>query len=212
MNMRTITGIVLVFFVLSTLTGCTIILQKGRRSDIEKIGELSTEIDRLSQAKAALEDRLKAEIAAKEVSLSMEERGLVLTFVSEVLFDSGKAVIKTGAYQALDKVAQVLLSSAAGMNVGIEGHTDNQPIKFSKWGSNWELSGARALAVLNYLLEKGVEPTRLSFIGYGEFRPVDSNDTKEGRQKNRRVEVIILPAMTKKADSTELLEPKENLK
>lgn len=213
MKMRFIASMVVVFFVLSTLTGCTIILQKGRRSDMDKIGELSTEIDRLSQAKAMLEDRLKKEIEAKEVSLSMQDRGLVLTFVSEVLFDSGKAVIKKEAYDALDKVAGVLESGAAGMNVGVEGHTDNQPIKYSTWKSNWDLSGARALAVLNYLLGKGVEPGRLSFIGYGEFKPVASNDTKEDRQKNRRVEIVILPPMSKQqAGETGLLEPKENLK
>lgn len=213
MKIRVITSVVLAFFVLSTLTGCTIIWQKGRRSDIEKISELSSEIDRLSQAKAMLEDRLKKEIEAKEVSLSMQDRGLVLTFVSEVLFDSGKAVVRQEAFNALDKVAEVLQSGAAGMNVGIEGHTDDQPIKFSNWTSNWQLSGARALAVLNYLLEKGVEPTRLSFIGYGEFKPVAANDTKEGRQKNRRVEIVILPPMTKEAgQSSGLLEPKENLK
>lgn len=211
MKLRTITHIVLVCFVLSMFTGCTIILQKGRRSDIEKIGELSTEIDRLSQSKALLEDRLKDEIAAKEVSVSMEERGLVLTFVSEVLFDSGKAKIKKRAYKILDKVAAVMLESAAGMLVGIEGHTDNVPIKFSKWESNWHLSGARARAVLKYLLGRGIDPLRLSFIGYGEFRSVASNDTKAGKQKNRRVEIVILPTMSKESQ-LDVLDPMLDLK
>jgi chemotaxis protein MotB len=127
----------------------------------------------------------------------MEDKGLVVTFVSEVLFDSGKAVIKKHAYESLDKVANVLVTSAAGMNVGIEGHTDNQPIKYSGWESNWDLSGSRAKSVLNYLLKKGVEPQRLSFIGYGEYKPVASNATADGKQKNRRVEIVILPTITK---------------
>ena len=104
-------------------------------------------------------------------------------------------------------------------NVGIEGHTDNQPIKLSGWKTNWELSSSRALSVLHYLVkQKGIAPERLSANGYGEFHPVDSNDTKEGRQLNRRVEIVILPQLTKvkedRAVSTEPIPvvPQENLK
>lgn len=213
MKKRFVVSVVMLSFVLSTLTGCTIILQKGRRTDIQKISELSSEVDRLSRAKSMLEDRLKKEIADREVSLSMQDRGLVLTFVSEVLFDSGKAKIKTSAFDTLNKVADVLNSSAAGLNIGVEGHTDNQPIKYSGWESNWQLSGERARAVLKYLLERGVGPERLSFIGYGEYRPVASNDTKEGRQKNRRVEVVIIPPIEKVEQQADtVVEPAENLK
>jgi chemotaxis protein MotB len=81
--------------------------------------------------------------------------------------------------------------------VGIEGHTDNDPIKKSGWKSNWELSTARALSVLHYLSEQSVNEPRLSAIGYGEYRPVASNDIKDGRQKNRRVEIVILPKIEK---------------
>lgn len=211
MKKRFVISIVVASFVLSTLTGCTIILQKGRRTDIQKISELSSEVDRLSQAKAMLEDRLRKEIADKDVKLSMEERGLVVTFVSEVLFDSGKAKIKEAAYSALDKVADVLRTSAAGLDVRVEGHTDNQPIKYSGWESNWHLSGERSKAVLTYLLDKGIDPTLISFSGYGEYRPVASNDTKEGRQKNRRVEIVIVPPIAK-AESARAAEPAENLK
>jgi chemotaxis protein MotB len=187
----------LIFVVLLNFAGCTVIFQKGRRSDIEKISQLSQEIDSLSKSKADLEEKLKSEIASKEVSLSMEDRGLVVTFLSEVLFDSGKVEIKQGAYNSLNKVASVLLDSASGMQVGVEGHTDNVPIKYSGWESNWDLSGARARSVLEFLIKKGVEPERLSFIGYGEFRPVASNATESGRQKNRRVEIVILPNLEK---------------
>jgi chemotaxis protein MotB len=99
--------------------------------------------------------------------------------------------------------------------VGIEGHTDNEQIKFSGWKSNWELSAARALSVLHYLVdEKKISGKRVSAIGYGEYRPVTSNDTREGRQQNRRVEVVILPRVTKvkEAGETKLLEPQANLK
>ena len=79
----------------------------------------------------------------------------------------------------------------------IEGHTDNQPIKRSGWKSNWELSTARALSVLHYLSEKSVAEPRLAATGYGEYKPVATNDAREGRQKNRRVEIVILPKTEK---------------
>lgn len=204
----------LVFLGLS-LTGCTFIIQKGRRSDIEKIKELSQALDELNQTKRLLEDRLAREIQDKQVRLEMMEKGLVITFVADILFDSGKAKIKSEAYPILDKVAQVLKENVPELNVGIEGHTDNQPIKYSGWRSNWELSSARALSVLHYLVgEREISPERLSAIGYGEYRPIAPNDTREGRQLNRRVEIVILPRVTKvkQAKQTAILEPPENLK
>ncbi len=190
------------------LIGCTIIFQKGRRSDIERISKLKGELSELERAKAELEDRLRKEIGDKEVSVEMAERGLVITFVAEVLFDSGKAKLRSEAHEKLDKVADVLQTTVRDLNVGIEGHTDNIPIKYSSWKSNWELSGTRAMSVLHYLNDdKGLDPNRLSATGYGEYHPVASNDTIEGRQKNRRVEIVILPKVSKKEASQE-----ENLK
>lgn len=206
-------GFVLVCFIFSNTIGCTIVFQKGRKSDIEKIRTLEEEVDRLSQIMAELEGKLKG---MEGVSLSMEERGLVITFLDEILFDSGKAKIRSEAFPALDKVSSVITEKAADLNVGVEGHTDNEPIKFSGWKSNWELSTARATSVLYRLVEKGVLPSKLSATGYGEFHPVASNDTAEGRRKNRRVEVVILPELKKVAGQDagpkEMLEPVENLK
>lgn len=184
----------LICFFFLNLMGCTIIFQKGRRSDAEKIQALQEEVDRLSQIKAELEQKLKG---VEGVSLSMQDRGLVITFLDEILFDSGKAKIRSEADPALDKVSSVIIAKAADLNIGVEGHTDNVPIKYSNWKSNWELSTARATSVLHYLLDKGVLPEKLAAIGYGEFRPVASNDTPEGQRKNRRVEIVILPALKK---------------
>jgi len=114
-----------------------------------------------------------------------------------VLFDSGKAKIRSEAHNVLDKVTKVINEKASDRNLAIEGYTDNEPIKKSGWKSNWELSTARATSVLHYLEERGIEPKKLQATGYGEYRPVASNDTVEGRQKNRRVEIIILPKMSK---------------
>lgn len=199
-----------------SLAGCTFVIQTGRRSDVEKIQQLSSQLDELSQAQKLLEERLSREIQDKEISLNMKDKGLVISFVADVLFDSGQAKIKPAAYASLNKVAQVLQENVPNLNIGIEGHTDNVPIKISHWKSNWELSTARALSVLHYLVDrKGISPDRISAIGYGEYRPVAANDTREGRQLNRRVEIVILPQVTKvKEEKTapQMMEPQENLK
>lgn len=208
----------LVIFTSTALVGCTFIVQKGRRSDIQKIEELSTQLDELKRTKKLLESRLGQEIEDKQVKLQMMEKGLVITVVGDLLFDSGKATIRKEAYPVLDKVARVLQENVPQFNVGIEGYTDNQPIKYSGWKSNWELSSARALSVLHYLVnEKGISPDRLQATGFGEYHPIASNDTKQGRQLNRRVEIVILPEVTKVKETAEtkeerVSEPQENLK
>jgi len=185
---------ILLILVTFTLSGCTLIFQKGRRTDIEKISKLKSELSDLERAKQELEDQLRKEIADKQVNVSMNDRGLVVTFVAEVLFDSGKADLRSDSLPKLDKVASVLNTTVKDLNVGIEGHTDNDPIKRSGWKSNWELSAHRALSVLHHLSDKqGVDPARLNIAGFGEYRPVASNASKAGKQKNRRVEIVILP-------------------
>lgn len=212
---RGILILVLIVFIGFSLSGCTLIFQKGRRSDLEKIDRLSQQLDELDRTQKILESRLRQEIADKQVRLERMEKGLVITFVADILFDSGKAKLKTRTYPILDKVARVLKENVPENNIGIEGHTDNEPIKYSGWKSNWELSAARALSVLHYLVdEKKISAKRLSAIGYGEFHPVASNANVQGRQLNRRVEIVILPKVTKvkSKDKPELLEPEENLK
>jgi len=202
----------LIPFMIIVLSGCTVIFQKGRRSDLEKIQDLSTRLDELSRTKSLLEKRLAQEIRDKQVRLEMREKGLVITFVADILFNSGKAKIKTEAYPILNKVATVLKENVPNMKVGIEGHTDNVPIEHSDWKSNWELSSARALSVLHYLInDESISPDRLSAIGYGEYQPVASNDTSADRRLNRRVEVVILPPLTKVKEAGEL-EAQEKIK
>ena len=191
------TTLVIALVAVLGLSGCTVIFQKGRRMDIEKISKLKSELSELERAKEELERRLKDEISNKQVKVEMQDKGLVITFVAEVLFDSGKAKLRQTSFGKLNKVASVLNTTVADLNIGIEGHTDNEPIKKSGWKSNWELSTARALSVLHYLSEQSVNEPRMSAIGYGEYKPVASNDQKDGRQKNRRVEIVILPKTEK---------------
>ncbi|MFH1092940.1 MAG: OmpA family protein [Candidatus Omnitrophota bacterium] len=195
-----------------SLTGCSVILQKRSPGDLDRIDDLAASLNEEKKARAELmrardelEEKLKKEIEEKQIRLEMLNKGLVITFVDEVLFDSGKADIKKDAYSILDRVAKVLNDQVRNKNIAIEGHTDDQPIRKSKWRSNWELSTARSISVLHYLVdERSLNPERLSAVGYGEFRPVISNQTPEGRKQNRRVEITILPETIIKKKAGEL--------
>ena len=178
---------------------------------LEKIEALKAEIQHLEenkipsllQAKNSLESKLKEELAEYKTKLAMTERGLVVSFLAEVFFDSGKAVIKEEGKKSLQKVAQVLNQEAKDSPIAVEGHTDSDPIKRSDWNSNWELSSARALAVLHYFINTcGVAPERLSANAYGQYHPVASNTTAKEKQTNRRVEIVILPPLQKVKEDT----------
>ena len=195
---KRLTLIIALLIMVGSLSGCTVIFQKGRRTDVEKISKLKNELSELERAKAELEDRLQREISDKEVKVENLERGLVITFVADVLFDSGKAELRTDSHDRLSKVASVLQTTVRDLNVGIEGHTDSDPIKHSPWKDNWELSTQRSLSVLRYLVANhNLEAERLSATGYGEMHPVAANNSKENKQKNRRVEIVILPKTEK---------------
>ncbi len=209
--MNKILNCVLTLVLIVTLTGCgtTARLQQKNREQAATIINLSNEIERLNLelgrlakaredlagAKISLERKLAKEIAKGKMEVEMEERGLVVTMVAEVLFDPGKTIIKVPSREALMKVASVLKSRDLRQNLMfVEGHTDNVPIKYSGYKSNWELSTARATEMLHFLVDEGgVKPERLSATGYGKYRPRDTNETEEGRARNRRVEIIISP-------------------
>lgn len=158
----------------------------------EQLEALSKAKEDLAKTKSDLEKKLKSELAGGDVTLSMENRGLVLTVLDRILFDSGKAVIKESAMQTLDKVSEILKRDTKENIIYVDGHTDNEPIRYSGWKSNWELSTARATEVIHYLVEGGsLNPQQLVAGGYGEYHPVASNDAEEEKQKNRRVEIVI---------------------
>jgi chemotaxis protein MotB len=209
-NILFVLPILLVCFIVS---GCAVGFYKGRPSDKVKIEELQDELERLREAKSLLEKRLKSEIDSNQVALTMEDRGLVITFVAEVLFDSGKDKLKPGGERILQKVGNVIKEETVNNEISVEGHTDNVPIKYSGWKSNWELSTARATSVLHYLEDNcGLMSDKLSATGYGEYRPVTSNETEEGKQANRRVEIIIKPLLQIKVQYEEAEEDTEYIK
>ncbi|RLB94783.1 MAG: hypothetical protein DRH26_00150 [Deltaproteobacteria bacterium] len=121
------------------------------------------------------------------IKIEKEGRGFRATFESHVFFPSGLATINKEAYPCLDEMIKIVRKE--NLSVRVEGHTDNVPINTPEFPSNWELSTSRAVNVLRYLLDRGgLSTQRLSAVGFGRYHPVESNDTPEGRRKNRRVE------------------------
>lgn len=167
------------------------------------VDELSKSKKKLEVAKAELEKKsgeyeqlassLRGEIEAGRVEL-MELRGkTTVKMKDKILFASGSATLGGDGRAALRKVADAL-RNVQGKTIRVDGHTDNVPTGTGgPFASNWELSTARALAVVHFLQECGVDPTRLSSAGFAEFQPISANDTPDGRSLNRRIEIVLAP-------------------
>ncbi len=139
--------------------------------------------NRLSEALAPL-------VKQGVITVRRTELWIEVEINSDILFGTGSAALGADARETLGKLADVLLDAPNGVRV--EGHTDNLPIATAQFPSNWELSAARAASVVHLFADHGVQPQRLAMVGYGEFRPRESNDAAAGRNRNRRVMVIIL--------------------
>lgn len=138
-----------------------------------------------------------------KVQTRIDKRGLVITLLTDkALYDSGSAELLPETKKLLDEIDTPLKKTTN--EIRVEGNTDNVPIATSAYPTNWELSAARATGVTRYLVEHGgLNPTRLSFAGYGEFRPVRKNDTEADRQSNRRVDIVIVNAQTTKNEQAD---------
>jgi chemotaxis protein MotB len=147
--------------------------------------------NQLQQVESDISDIINNSDMKDKVSLSVEDRGLVISFSDNVFFASGQADINSAMMADFDKIANIL--NQFSNHISIEGHTDNVPIHNSQFSSNWQLSSIRAANVVQYLVTNdNIQPARLSAVGYGEYYPIASNDTEEGRYKNRRVNLVIL--------------------
>jgi len=150
-----------------------------------------TEQADMEKLKTHIDNILSKYNADGDIGSYLGESGLVITFSDNVFFDSGEDTLKDKMKSSLDQIT-VLLNKIDNL-ILIEGNADNVPVKNSKFSSNWQLSTIRAANVVQYLVEVGhINGTRLSAIGYGEYRPVASNDTEKGRSKNRRIDITIL--------------------
>jgi chemotaxis protein MotB len=128
---------------------------------------------------------------ADKVSTTVSRRGLKIRLITDgLLFDSGSAIVKSGARPSLVKIGRIIAQERKHP-VQVEGHTDDRPITTSQYPSNWQLSGARAAAVVQQLASSGVSQTRMSLSGYAAQHPIAGNATPAGRAQNRRVEIIL---------------------
>jgi len=156
------------------------------------ITEALLETQQMENIKAEIESLISQQGLSGQVDVSLQERGIVISIGERVLFDSGSAEIDKDYVVIIEKIGKVLLS-IPGKQIRVEGHTDTDPIKNSKFPDNQELSTARANSVLRILANNvGIDHRLLSAAGYGEWRPVAPNDTEENKAKNRRVDIVIL--------------------
>jgi len=150
----------------------------------------------LEQTYQRLSQQLSAEVKADQAQIQQLQNQLKVTLVDQILFPEGGWQLGRKGEETLAKIAPTL-STLKGQQIVVEGFTDNVPIGpelRQRFPSNWELSSARASEVVRYLVSKGVPPNIMSAQGFGDSRPVASNDTPQGRAKNRRVEIVITSA------------------
>jgi chemotaxis protein MotB len=166
--------------------------QSARSVDSGDAGSIARARGDLEQIRSRLQQSLSLQIADNSVSIRMSREGLVISLREAGFFDSGSAIPKPASLQTLHRIADALVRTP--YNVRVEGHTDNVAIHNSQFDSNWELSSARAIRIARQFLEFGaIAPDRMSVAGYGQFHPVADNDSVDGRAKNRRVDLVVLP-------------------
>lgn len=166
-----------------------------RNSIIQLQGKV---IKLLDDTQKTIETSLRDQIEEKLLEIEGVEGKVKLIFADMILFDRGRTKINKKGKELLLKLANSIKENKH-QNIVVEGHTDNRPVKGlakQKYSTNWEISTARAIAVVRFFQEEAeLEPERMSVVGYSSYRPIASNDTEEGRRRNRRVEIILGPPM-----------------
>ena len=187
------------------------------QTNLDQITALQSQVADLEKQKEAamqmsngLENEMRNDLESKDVTISKLQGKLTVSILDRVMFDSGEAVLKPAGQTVMQKIADLLMKHPE-LKIHVIGHTDNVPIRpgaHGRFASNWELSTARALAAVHYLTEQGgVDPHRVGAVGYGEFRPIADNSTAEGRAKNRRIAITILPDELAAADTVPVPKP-----
>ena len=163
---------------------------------LSKIEKLDAQVRDATNAQQEMENQMRTELESKDITISELQGRLTVNILDRVLFDSGEAQLKPEGEAILRKIADVLVQFPK-RQVHIVGHTDNVPIRSmtrAGFASNWELSAGRATAAVRFLHEKaGVDPHRLAAVGYGEFHPIADNASSDGRARNRRIGIVVLP-------------------
>ena len=201
---------------LSLLSGCTnwekkyqalLVEHENLKGQLEyERGEKNQLANRISQDQQTIEE-LQRQIEEQrktpadasgfgegyDVAFDPDAGTITVTLPNAILFDSGKATLKTATSQELDHIRSVLREKYNGKKIDVVGHTDTDPIRKTKdkWKDNWELSAERALTVTRYLIGRGIAEDNIRAVGCGESRPIAPNSTTSGKAKNRRVEIVV---------------------
>ena len=158
-----------------------------------KLAEAKEALEKKSAEYENLAQSLQKEISEGKIELSELKGRMTVNLKDKILFASGSARVGKEGQEALAKIAEAL-KGVPGKIIRVEGHTDDEPVsKGAPYPSNWELSLARAMAVVRALQDAGVDPTVLSAAGYGQYQPVAPNDSPENRSLNRRIEIVLAP-------------------
>lgn len=171
-------------------------IDKDRFRKINNVARMAPDVSRpspdMNQAMQSLK-QLSVNLGIhNSFSVVRTQDGFKAVVPNPVLFASGDALLGEGIYPILDGIIKI--AEQDHLSIQVEGHTDNLPIHTAKFPSNWELSTMRAVNILRYLQQNGIPPGRLAAIGFAEYRPAAGNDTPEGRQKNRRIEILFRAA------------------
>jgi chemotaxis protein MotB len=171
---------------------------RAKNAELSMKAEKAEQLEKATQTYQDLQKKLETEIREGQVQLTEMKNRLTMTMVDKIIFPSGSTEISKEGKAVLDKVVSIL-KDVKDKRIQVEGHTDNVKIVSDlkkRFPTNWELSTARATEVVRYLQEAGgIDPNVLSATGYGEYQPVAPNDTDEGKHKNRRIEIVLLPPL-----------------
>lgn len=177
-------------------------LQATREREARLRAEKEAQRTRMAKYRKVIE-KFKALVNSGKLKIRIVNGQMVVQMASNILFDSGKAKLSEEGMAALAQLGPIL-ASITDRKFQVAGHTDNLPIRSRKFPSNWELSSARAVTVVKFLQENGLKPVTLSAAGYAEYQPAESNDTKQGQESNRRIEITLLPNLDELPDLSDL--------
>ncbi|PMC35251.1 flagellar motor protein MotB [Bacillus sp. UMB0899] len=170
-------------------------LNMDKEQSEENIEEAQKRIEQqnLQKVQDKINTYIKENNLESNLQTTLTDEGLMITILNDIFFDSGSADIRSKDVHLAREISELLVMNPP-RNIIVSGHTDNVPINNSDFDSNWHLSVMRAVNFMKILIENDkLDAKAFSAKGFGEYKPVASNDTKEGRQKNRRVEVLVLP-------------------
>jgi len=162
------------------------------RGRLDQLSAIEAEVRERNRIYEEVLARFRSLIDEGRLSVSIVRGRMVINLPQDILFASGRADLGQEGRETLAEVAEVL-GEIDDRSFQVEGHTDNVPISTAQFPSNWELSAARALSVVKLLVSRGVAPENVSGAGYGEYHPVATNQTADGRRLNRRIEIVMLP-------------------